>query len=104
MWSPLLPTTNQFVFPQRLVHHAQAGFFLGTRIGGVWRYGAAGTWENYNAGLAADDINDLVLRDTLLYAATPDGLFKSGVRKAQWEKVAIDATNPAMHRVFASTR
>lgn len=93
---------NQFIFPQRLVHHAQAGFFLGARIGGVWRYGAAGTWENYNTGLTADYINDLVLRDTLLYAATPDGLFKSGVRKAQWEKVAVDATNPAVHRVFTT--
>jgi hypothetical protein len=84
------------------VHHAQAGFFLGTRIGGVWRYGAAGTWENYNAGLPADYIDDLVLRDTLLYAATAEGLFKSGVRKAQWAKVAIDATNPAVHRVFTA--
>ncbi len=93
---------NQFIFPKRLVRHPQAGFFLGAQIGGVWHYGAAGTWENHNAGLPSDNINDLVLRDTLLYAATPDGLFKSGVRKARWEPVVIDATNPAVHRIFTA--
>ncbi|MBD0254202.1 MAG: T9SS type A sorting domain-containing protein [Cytophagales bacterium] len=93
---------NQFAFPKRLVRHPQAGFFLGAQIGGVWRYGAAGTWENYNAGLASDHINDLVLRDTLLYAATANGLFKSGVRKARWEPVVVDATNPAVHRIFTA--
>jgi photosystem II stability/assembly factor-like uncharacterized protein len=93
---------NQFQFPQRLVHHPQAGFFLSTQLGGVWRYGAAGTWENYNAGLPIDYIDDLVLRDTLLYAATVYGLFKSGVRKAQWEKVVIDASDPSVHRVFTA--
>jgi photosystem II stability/assembly factor-like uncharacterized protein len=93
---------NQFQFPKKLVRHPQAGFFLGTQTGGIWRYGTANTWENHSAGLPTDQVSDLVLRDTLLYAATGGGLFKSGVRKAQWEKVAVDATNPAVHRVFAA--
>jgi hypothetical protein len=69
---------DQFVFPKRMLHHPQAGFFLGAILGGVWRYGAAGTWENHNAGLPAGYVSDLLLRDTLLYAATANGLFKSG--------------------------
>ncbi|HEX8528790.1 MAG TPA: T9SS type A sorting domain-containing protein, partial [Cytophagales bacterium] len=91
---------NQFAFPHKLVHHAQAGFFLNALNGGIWRYGTSNTWEDYNAGLPAGQVNDLVLRDTLLYAATAGGLFKSGVRKTQWERVAVEATNAALNRVF----
>jgi hypothetical protein len=85
--------TNDVLFPKKVVH-ASNGFFVNTIGSGVWKYTPQNTWENYSAGLGSLNTYDFVLKDTLLYVATDDGLYWSGIHAALWKKFVIGSVYP----------
>ena len=88
-------------------------FFAGTYVGGVHKTTNDGTsWTDANSGLTTAEITALALdlsQTQTIYAATPDGIFKSANGGALWSLIktlntlslAIDATNNKV--IYAGT-
>ena len=83
----LVPGTENMDIRNIIIN--QNTMYLGTGGYGLWRGDASGTWEkfDYQIGLDAVYVYDVVFLDSNIFVGTSQGIYKSSDNGASWAKV-----------------